>query len=284
MICKNCGSDRLNKDGRRNGLQRYRCLNCNKRFDGEVYTTKFIEHFGVRIKDKPTNKLTRDNYCMPTNKTEYDVRKNIELAEYYKKNNIKAFIPSYYVDLPNKIFVDKNTYTDAWVKKHYEECMYNYDLNMKYFSMLDRDGFNKEIDKFIKENQMNLITDLNNAAVRGVYLLVLDEYKQVYIGISDNIKKRIMGHWSRRKEFGRLIFGSKESSVLSIDSFGPLDTTGIYIKTIKWNQNIHNIEEKMVDGLDGRYTLNRIKGGLNSDLPSSIRVLSAISSIKKRDL
>ncbi len=155
MICKYCKSSHLHKDGRRNGLQRYRCLDCNKRFDGEIYTTTFIEHFGIKIKEKPTNKITRDNYCTPTNKTEYDDRKMIELAEYYKKNNIKVPIPSYYSDFPNEIFIDKNTYTDTWVRKHYEECMYNYDLNIKYFSKLDRDGFNKELDSFIEKTRWN---------------------------------------------------------------------------------------------------------------------------------
>ncbi len=131
---------------------------------------------------------------------------------------------------------------------------------------------------------MEQVVDLNDAAVRGIYLLVLDEYKQVYIGISDNIRKRIIGHWNRRKEFGRLILGSKENSVLSIDSFGPLDTTRIYIKRLKWNQNIHRIEEEMVAKFDSKYSLNRIRGGLNADIPSAIKKLSMVSSVKKRDL
>ena len=49
--------------------------------------------------------------------------------------------------------------------------------------------------------------------------MVLDDYKQVYIGIANNIKKRVMNHRSAKKEFGKLIFGSKDNSGLSIDSF-----------------------------------------------------------------
>ncbi len=60
-------------------------------------------------------------------------------------------------------------------------------------------------------------------------MLVLDEYKQVYIGQSTDIKSRILHHRSKKKPFDRLIFGSVENSILSIDSFGALDTTRIYI-------------------------------------------------------
>lgn len=283
MLCIYCNSNHIHKDGNHNGYQRYKCLDCNKKFDGEEYATKYIEYFGVKIKDKPTNRLTRDNYCIPTNKTDYKVRKNIELAELYKKNNIKTYIPEYYLNLPNEIFIDKNTYTDKWVKQHYEDCMYNYDLNMKYFNSIDKEKFNKKIDSFIKRNKLNQIFDLKQANVDGIYMLVLDEYKQVYIGISNNIKKRILNHWNNRKEFAQLIFGSRETSVLSIDSFGALDTTRIFIKELKWYQDINKIEEKIVSELDSKYSLNRVKGGLNDDLPKSLRNMVAISSMKKRD-
>ncbi len=160
MNCIYCNSNHVHKDGNHNGLQRYKCLDCNKKFDGEEYDTKYIEHFGVKIKDKSTNKLTRDNYCIPTNKTDSETRKNIETAEFYKTNNINVSIPKYYINLPNEVFVDKDTYTDDWVKKHYDNCMYNYDLNMKYFDSLDKKEFNKVLDDFIKRNKLNQIFNL----------------------------------------------------------------------------------------------------------------------------
>lgn len=284
MICKYCKSNHLHKDGKHNGLQRYKCLDCHKKFDGETYTGSnvYIEHFGVKIKDKPTNKLTRDNYCNPTNKTGSDIRKSIERAEFIKNNGIRIPVPSYYLNLPNKYFIDKNTYTDSYVEQHYKDCMYNYDLNIKYFNSLNKKDFDKVLDHFLKENKLEQIFNLNDAAINGIYLLVLDGYKQVYIGISNNIKRRILSHWSHRKEFERLIFGSKETSVLSIDSFGALDTTRIYIKKINWEQDINKIEKKMVAGFDGRYSLNRIAGGLNDDTLMPIKELLMLSSTKKR--
>ena len=123
MNCIYCNSNHVHKDGNHNGFQRYKCLDCNKKFDGEAYDTKYIEHFGIKIKDKPTNKLTRDNYCIPTNKTDPETRKAIEMAELYKKNIINISIPKYFSNLPNEVFIDKDTYTDNWVEKHYDDCI-----------------------------------------------------------------------------------------------------------------------------------------------------------------
>ena len=95
----------------------------------------------------------------------------------------------------------------------------------------------------------------------GVYMLVLDGYKQVYIGQSNNIKRRIIQHWNKRKSLERLIFGDVCSSVLSIDSFGALDTTRIfYIETM----STHKTEEKIVRKFFAGYMLNRTAGGIGS--------------------
>ncbi len=284
MNCIYCNSNNVYKDGNHNGYQRYKCLDCKKRFDGEEYSDNYIEHFGVRLKDKDKNKLSRENYCVPTNKPGSQTKRLLEQVDNFRKNNIKVFAPPYFYDFPNEVFVDKNTYTDNWVKNHYDECLYNFDLNIKYFNSIDKDKFYKRISVFVKKNKLKQVFDLNEAEVTGIYIMVLDEYKQVYIGISSNIKKRILRHWSVRKDFDTLIFGPKEKSILSIDSFGALDTTRIYIKEPKWYQNINKIEEKMISELEGEYTLNRINGGLNDDLPDITRYMSAMESMKKRNL
>jgi hypothetical protein len=64
--------------------------------------------------------------------------------------------------------------------------------------------------------------------VQGAYVMVLDRYKQAYIGQAWDIRARIKRHWSGTKQFDRLIFPDKETSVLSIDSFRALDTTRIF--------------------------------------------------------
>ena len=62
-------------------------------------------------------------------------------------------------------------------------------------------------------------------------MMVLDKYKQAYIGKSDNIEQRIRHHWSQNKSFDRTLFPmyAVEKSVFSIDFFRALDTTRIYV-------------------------------------------------------
>lgn len=74
------------------------------------------------------------------------------------------------------------------------------------------------------------VTDLAQFdRVAGYYMIVLDEYKQAYVGRSGDIRKRIQKHWSRQMPLDRLIFGSKESSILAIDSFRAYDTTRVFV-------------------------------------------------------
>ena len=92
-----------------------------------------------------------------------------------------------------------------------------------------------------------------------------------------------MQHWSAKKEFDRLIYGSVDSSVLSIDSFGALDTTRIFYKKVQISR-IHEQEEKIVDSFEPSYSLNRIYGGLNEHGDIVSRAIDAIETMKKRAL
>lgn len=285
MNCIHCNSTHVQKDGNHNDMQRYKCIDCKKRFDNGKYITTYTEHFKVKIMINDNNKLTRKNYCIYTTKTDYKTRKAIEKAQLLKEDKVNCFIPDYYLNLPNEYFIDKYTYNEKYAKKYYDDCLYNFDLNMKYFEGLDKNEFNDVLNKYIKKNKFKQGTDLNHLnGTNGIYILVLDEYKQVYIGVSNDIKRRIQTHWSKRKDFGHLIFGSKETSILSIDSFGALDTTRIFYKEIKWYQNIDKLEEKYVKEFNSDYTLNRICGGVNADNHVSIRNLKTIGSMKKRHL
>lgn len=116
---------------------------------------------------------------------------------------------------------------------------------------------------------------------QGVYVLILDEYKQVYIGQSTNIKKRILNHWSNNKEFDKLIFGRVDTSVLSIDSFGFLDTTRIFVIPVNDYYKLDLIEHKLIKQIDGKYLLNRTAGGIKG-LESNI-ALEIIASGNYRD-
>ena len=275
MNCIKCNSDHTRKDGNQNGLQRYVCLECKKRFTYGIYENKieYINHFNTKIRKNEFNNLTRDNYCIPTNKISYVCRKSLKF--YINRCNYK---------IPNEDYLDENTYTDKYVKELYDKCMYNYDLNIKYFSDLNHDDFEKYLKTFTEKNKFQEIFDLKDVNnIEGIYILVLDEYNQVYIGISNDIKKRVLSHWSSKHPSDRLLFGDKETSILSIDSFGALDTTRIFYKKIKYFQDIDTEEYNLVSTFSNKYKLNRVDGGLNSEDDTTIRNLELRGSMKKRD-
>lgn len=159
--------------------------------------------------------------------------------------------------------------------------MKNYDLNMKYMNNLSSDDFNHALNVFLSKNKgITQITDLTTCdCMEGIYILVLDAYKQVYIGQSTNIKKRIMGHWSKTKPFDRLIFGRVENSILSIDSFGALDTTRIFVCP---TSHLFEVEAKLVRSMDAKYMLNRTAGGIGLD--EDTYKLEVLASAAHRDM
>jgi hypothetical protein len=61
----------------------------------------------------------------------------------------------------------------------------------------------KEIEGFLERNrQFTGVSDLNlYDGKSGYYMMVLDEYSQVYIGTTNDIKRRIRQHWSNSKPF-----------------------------------------------------------------------------------
>ena len=83
-----------------------------------------------------------------------------------------------------------------------------------------------------KNKSLRSITDLRTLDDReGAYVMVLDDYRQAYIGQAWDMRRRIKAHWSGTKQFDRLIWGDVHDSVLSIDSFRALDTTAVTSRT-----------------------------------------------------
>ncbi|PEV23415.1 hypothetical protein CN419_27830 [Bacillus cereus] len=204
-----------------------------------------IKHFGVNIREKSDGlKLTRDNYIKINNKSS---------------------------------FVKGKVYSDSSINKQIEDSLYNYDLNIKYFDLLSKQEFNKELMNFVSNTK--LFKEINDlipfSETPGYYIMVLDEYTQAYIGTSGDIKKRIQQHWSKQKEFDRLIFGSKEKSILSIDSFRAYDTTRIFVyPTCELKEH----EDDFINLFNKKFLLNRTSGGALDGL------IEAIINGKTREL
>jgi len=181
-----------------------------------------------------------------------NIRNKVDGLNLTKENYIKIN--------PKSSIIRGKVYTESEINKKVADSLYNYDLNMNYFNSLAQVEFNKEIESFASNNEtFKEIMDLAPLSrVSGYYVMVLEEYKQVYIGRSQDIRVRILSHWSKQKEFDRLIFGRKEDSILSIDSFRAYDTTRIFVYP---TDNYIRLENDFIDMFSEEFVLNRTGGG-----------------------
>ena len=165
-------------------------------------------------------------------------------------------------------------------------------MNLKFYTELDSEEFNKNLDKVLKlkkNNGLKKVTDLKEyIGKKGIYIMVLDKYKQIYIGQSKrDVVERIINHWKRKVEFENLLIGKVNESKLSIDTFGMLDTTRIYIEDIdplyyNNSEKIDKREEYLINSIPEQYLINKVGGGLRLDGIDSLK--SFIDTYKKRKL
>jgi len=224
-------------------------------------------HFGEIVQGvKYPLKLTREVYGTINN------RNSFSKTDLFKPQI--TFNPDVYVDESCKI------YTDEWCRKHLKRALENYDLNMEFFASLSNDEFENQIqllDDFGFSHIQNLI---EVDRVSGMYVMVLSQYKQMYIGRSNNIRNRIKTHWGVKKQFDRLIFGTVNTSRISVDSFRALDTTDILVAPFF----AENDEQDIVSQIDSRFLLNRIAGGLISKNNISFEQFATTLQLRAREM
>ena len=204
-----------------------------------------LTHFGISVHtDEPY--LTRDNYI--------SLCKDVEFRKWYRY-------------LASDIF-DSLSERVEFQKKC---AVLNYDINMAYYKSLDESDFNSFInEKLVKNPRFVQVDDLKKYSTMGLYVMVLDRYKRVYIGISNNIRERIRNHWSKRMDISRLIFaGGVLRSKLSIDSFRVLDTTRIFVyegNETNTREELEKLENRLVEEFPSCYSANRMMGGNVEDV------------------
>lgn len=219
-----------------------------------------MDHFGVKLINKGKSmKLTKDEFALI---------------------NTKPSLPYFSLLAERNAYIDEigSAYSEGWCNEYRELCLKNFDLNMGYFSTLEKTEFDKSIESFLGQyKRFVAVTDLNDyAGVEGYYIMVLDEYKQVYIGKTADIKKRIMQHWSKNKPFDRILFPmyAWDKSVLSIDCFRALDTTRIFA----WKKKMSDsIEKELIENFPAQFCTNRIGGDITN-------AIQAIETQKNRCL
>lgn len=219
-----------------------------------------MEHFGVKLINRGKGfNLTRDGFA---------------------PINTKPSLPYFKSLAERNAYADEHggAYSESWCAAYREVCLKNFDLNMEYFSKLDKAAFDAALSSFLSQYKRFVeVTNLNDFdGVEGFYIMVLDEYKQVYIGKTENIRKRIMKHWSNTKPFDRTLFPmyAWDKSTFSVDFFRALDTTRIYA----WKKKMSDgMEAELIGNFPAQFCTNRIGGDVTN-------ALQAIGTMKKRQL
>ena len=219
-----------------------------------------MEHFGVKLINRGKGfHLTRDGFA---------------------PINTKPSLPYFKSLAERNAYADEHggAYSESWCAEYREVCLKNFDLNMEYFSKLDKAAFDAALSSFLSQYKRFVeVTNLNDFdGVEGFYIMVLDEYKQVYIGKTGDIRKRILKHWSNTKPFDRTLFPmyARDKSSFSIDFFRALDTTRIYV----WKKKMSDgTEAELISNFPTQFCTNRIGGDITN-------ALQAIGTMKKRQL
>lgn len=238
-----------------------------------------IQHFGVSVRTsgKHSPQLERREYLQASTR--------VSKPGYYLEGAATGRITP---DRLGELFADPTTcaeYSDGWVASYGELALKNFDLNMMHFRRLEQQRFDDGLAALLAGfPELREVTDLRTVAGEpGIYVMVLDRYRQLYVGQSVDVAKRIRQHWTKSKPLDRLIFGDVESSILSIDAFRALDTTRIFVVTGVPLDDPHErdqLERSMASSVDPDLSLNRIAGG-----EGQVAVMEAsLGGLKARDL
>ncbi|GAA2250934.1 GIY-YIG nuclease family protein [Herbiconiux moechotypicola] len=208
-----------------------------------------VEHFGeVRLPGKYGHRLMRERYALA------DKKLTVHLPRDWSPSLWDA-MDSWFEDEDHRI------YTDAHCAELREEALVNFDLNMAFFAQIPQASFDEAVSTMLKrKKQLRPIMDLKELDGReGLYVMVLDDYRQTYIGQSSDMRRRIKNHWAGTKKLDRLVFGPVHESVMSIDAFRALDTTRIFAAV---TSRADALEACVVRTFPADYRLNRIGGGI----------------------
>ena len=208
-----------------------------------------VVHFGERLgSSKFGYKMTRRMYAYPSRSPHQRPSRELMSPEAWESSGWA------YQD------EDHTKLSDVFLLTQRDAALVNFDLSMKYFASLDAEGFEAALQHALAHGggfkPVQSLPDWDD--LEGVYVMVFDEYRQFYVGQSRDVRKRIKGHWSTRKSFDRLLFGSPYSSILAVDELRALDTTRIYARA---TTSAYELERRTEAASDRRFCLNRMMGG-----------------------
>lgn len=236
-------------------------------------TSESAVHFGVPVRS--TNglrlRMSRDRYAR--------INKRSSLRPWPREMNPELWdsLDRFYEDAEHRI------YTDQWCETMQAQALENFDLNMAHFASLEASEFEVALERAVKSRRgLVEVTDLNEwEGVAGLYIMVLDEYRQAYVGATDarvGVLKRIKQHWTGTKPLDRLVWGDPQTSVISVDCFRALDTTRIFAAK---TSRAFDGEDALLEQFPPEFILNRIPGG--RDVARLAAIVGVDKVIKRRE-
>ena len=162
------------------------------------------------IKDEMTySHLNENNFI-----TEFNAETDKYLSKYEDRQNLEMIYKKY-----KDCFMDNS-----------EKFINNLRINLHFFKSLDEIGFKKEVERVSLKYHFKQIDDMSSYK-NCLYMAVLDEYKQIYVGKCVNgLKNRMRKHWNAKIIPNRQIWsGGFEYSRIKYDNFKLFDTTRLYV-------------------------------------------------------
>ena len=143
------------------------------------------------------------------------------------------------------------SYADEYRQKYSDEAeidkhVGNLKRNITYFNSLSKTEFENEIQRIVGLYHFQEVEDLSSFK-NCLYLAVLDNYKQFYVGKSvGSLSSRMRKHWMAKIIPARQLWhGGYEFSRLKYDDFKLFDNTRMFVCTaideiVNENQNLAN--------------------------------------------
>ncbi len=166
-----------------------------------------------------------------------------------------------------------------------ENAYKNYDMCMEYYGILDKDEFNNSLKDILDMYPLDGINDLKKLkGKRGIYILVLEEYKQIYIGQSSrDLRERILRHFKKFLTLGEVPYVKYDT--LPIDAFKPMDITKIFCMYSSNQRELDDMEIKYINKCPNRFLANKMLGGkIYNDYDFVDKFLSRIKKDIKNEI
>lgn len=253
-----------------------------------------IRHMGLEYtQTKDQLMLTKDNFA--SIRTEHLSWQTESKRSGFIRHDVKSDI-EIELEEGRRVLGSRYTVDDAILacEGMKKKALLNYKYSKQYFSMLSRREFNNQLKTFLEEHpefvEIKNIQDYKPqkvafdkwVAFEGIYIMVLGKYKQIYIGQTSELTKRIKQHWGVRAENdterieywessyrtlkSKIRYGESNeyNAVMTIDSFGPLDTTQIFFLNTTRDGNTKEkeaermeLESEYIRSFDSKFLCNR---------------------------